>query len=72
MPGVARARRPGARAKGPSRNEFGTMLFDLAADPGQAHPVRDDALEARMQKMLTDSLRAHDAPDEQFVRLGFE
>lgn len=62
----------GARAKGPARREFGTMLFDLNADPGQAHPVRDDDLESHMQKMLADLLREHDAPSEQFVRMGLD
>ena len=49
---------------------FGTLLFDLAADPGQRHPLVDDELELRMAELLTGQLRATDAPEEQYQRLG--
>ncbi|GAA2027781.1 sulfatase [Agromyces tropicus] len=49
---------------------FGTQIFDLAADPEQLHPLRDDALELELATALRDLLVASDAPAEQFVRLG--
>jgi arylsulfatase A-like enzyme len=49
---------------------FGTLLFDLASDPGQNHPLRDAALERLMAGKLVDLLRASDAPEEQYSRLG--
>ncbi|QDQ97083.1 sulfatase [Tomitella fengzijianii] len=49
---------------------FGTMLFDLHADPGQREPLVDDALELRMARLMTRLLREHDAPPGQFERLG--
>ncbi|GAA1077661.1 sulfatase [Pseudonocardia alni] len=49
---------------------FGTLLFDLAADPGQEHPVVDDGLETTMLGHLLDLLRDSDAPPEQYERLG--
>jgi arylsulfatase A-like enzyme len=49
---------------------FGTMLFDLADDPGQQRPLLDDAVELRMARLLTERMRACDAPESQFTRLG--
>jgi len=49
---------------------FGTLLFDLEADPAQEHPLHDDAVERRMTGLLTDLMRANDAPPEQYERLG--
>jgi hypothetical protein len=49
---------------------FGTMLFDLATDPGQEHPLRDADLELRMARLMTRLMREADAPPEQFARLG--
>ncbi|MFB7214071.1 sulfatase [Streptomyces sp. NPDC056255] len=49
---------------------FGTLLFDLHTDPGQEHPLLDDALELRMATLLTEQLRAADAPLGQYERLG--
>ncbi|MBB4981711.1 hypothetical protein [Streptomyces nymphaeiformis] len=49
---------------------FGTLLFDLHTDPGQEHPLLDDALELRMATLLTRQLRTADAPLEQYERLG--
>jgi arylsulfatase A-like enzyme len=48
----------------------GTLLFDLETDPLQQHPVDDEALELRMARLLVDGMRANEAPDEQFTRLG--
>ncbi|MFI6348342.1 sulfatase [Streptomyces sp. NPDC050560] len=49
---------------------FGTMLFDLDSDPGQRAPLLDDTVELRMTTLLTELMRAADAPAEQFTRLG--
>ena len=48
----------------------GTLLFDLLADPGQAHPLFDDAVEHRMATLARDLMHASHAPDEQYERLG--
>jgi arylsulfatase A-like enzyme len=48
----------------------GTLLFDLAADPGQERPLQDDHLELRMLGLLADLMHASDAPASQFARLG--
>lgn len=56
-----------------SRNrafEWGTMLFDVQADPMQVNPLKDPALEARLSKTMVELMQAADAPAEQFQRLG--
>jgi len=45
-------------------------LFDLAQDPAQNQPIRDEAVERRMTRLMTDLMRANDAPSEQFERIG--
>ena len=49
---------------------FGTMLFDLATDPNQEHPIVDDDVERRMIRLLIEWMHWNDAPAEQFERLG--
>ncbi|RQX14815.1 sulfatase, partial [Micromonospora ureilytica] len=49
---------------------FGTLLYDLATDPGQERPLIDDELELRMLGLLVELMRANDAPPSQFERLG--
>ena len=49
---------------------FGTMLFDLATDPNQEHPIVDDNVELQMMRMLIKWMQWNDAPPEQFERLG--
>jgi len=53
-------------------HQFGTMLFDLAADPKQETPLRDEAAEKRMTDLLIEAMRANDAPADQFTRLGID
>ena len=53
-------------------HHFGSLLFDLHADPAQEHPLHDAAVEARMCRLLVQTMRAHEAPAEQFVRLGLD
>jgi arylsulfatase A-like enzyme len=50
--------------------QFGTLLFDLQADPGQEHPLDAPEIERRMIDLLIELMRANDAPREQFARLG--
>ena len=47
-----------------------TMLFDLADDPRQEHPISDRSVEERMIEHLVRLMRENDAPPEQFERLG--
>jgi hypothetical protein len=51
-------------------HRFGTLLYDLAADPGQQQPIRDSAAEERMIGLMVELMRKHDAPAEQYERLG--
>jgi len=51
-------------------HRFGTMLFDLASDPKQEHPLDDAGAERRMIDHLVRLMKVHDAPAEQFERLG--
>jgi len=49
---------------------FGTLLFDLAADPAQEQPLTDPALEDKMIGHLIRLMKQNDAPIEQYERLG--
>jgi len=46
------------------------QLYDLQADPGQLAPVEDRQPEARMAERIAAHLKAHEAPKEQYTRLG--
>jgi hypothetical protein len=48
----------------------GTLLFDLETDPGQENPIVDDEVELRMLTLLAELMRASDAPESQYIRLG--
>jgi hypothetical protein len=50
--------------------QLNTMLFDLEADPQQAAPIEDAAVEARMVDLMVRLMKENDAPAEQFARLG--
>ncbi|NUR92628.1 MAG: sulfatase, partial [Nonomuraea sp.] len=66
--GVRTLRMPGRTFVNPYGH--GTLLFDLETDPGQESPILDEEVELRMARLLTDRMRATDAPPSQFVRLG--
>ncbi len=51
-------------------HRFGTLLFDLANDPQQEHPLKDPVIEKRMIEHLMRVMQANDAPREQYQRLG--
>ena len=46
------------------------LLFDLATDPDQEHPLRDATLEQAMCEKFRTAMALHDSPEEQFDRLG--
>jgi len=47
-----------------------SLLFDLEKDYAQEYPLEDSELEQRMVQALIQSMKEHDAPIEQFERLG--
>jgi hypothetical protein len=47
-----------------------TVLYDLAADPGQATPLDAPAEMARLTALMQALMRAEEAPAEAFMRLG--
>jgi hypothetical protein len=49
---------------------YGTLLFDLVADPGQMTPIDDVEVEAMMIEHLLQLMHDTDAPAEQYQRLG--
>ena len=53
-----------------AKHKMETMLFDLATDPEQKHPIHDDAIEKRMIDALKAEMKKNDAPVEQYERLG--
>jgi arylsulfatase A-like enzyme len=60
-------------AGSPTITQYGDLLFDLAEDPGQLHPVKDNpSLENSMREKLVTLMRENDAPPEQFLRLGLD
>jgi arylsulfatase A-like enzyme len=50
---------------------FGTLLFDLADDPGQMNPIQDPVIEEMMIGHMICIMKENDAPVEQYERLGF-
>ncbi len=49
---------------------FETQLYDLKIDPVQGQPIRNEAVESRLQAALSEHLEELDAPAEQWERLG--
>lgn len=52
--------------------KFGTLLFDLEHDPGQEEPVEDEEVEQYMIGHMKRLMKANDAPEEQYQRLGLQ
>ncbi len=50
----------------------GTVLYDLLNDPGQQHPLRDEALLGAFEEALSCLMQQEDAPAEQWLRLGLK
>jgi arylsulfatase A-like enzyme len=53
-----------------NQHSFGTMLFDVATDPGQEQPLINDEVERRLIALMVAWMRRNEAPSEQFARLG--
>jgi arylsulfatase A-like enzyme len=47
-----------------------SLLFDLAADPGQERPLKDSDAEARLTRLMRAEMERQNAPPEAFARLG--
>ncbi|WP_246710445.1 sulfatase [Martelella soudanensis] len=50
--------------------DTGTRIYNLASDPEENHPLRDDGIEERIFAAVSRVLQAHDAPDEIYTRYG--
>ena len=50
--------------------ESETRLYDIDADPAQAEPLSDPAVEARLTARMVALMADNDAPPEAYVRLG--
>jgi len=50
--------------------DTGTTLYDLANDPQQLRPFRDEEVEARLVESLKRIMRSLDSPPEIYARLG--
>jgi len=59
---------PGGEATEPLE----TMLFNLAQDPEQLHPFRDEKLEEQMDGFIKDMMLENDAPKELFTLFGLD
>jgi hypothetical protein len=49
----------------------GTLAFDLGEDPAEARNLAADRLGKDLEERLHAALRDVEAPDDQFVRLGY-
>ena len=50
----------------------GSKLYSLKNDYAQTSPIDDEDLEQRYIEKLIETMRLHDAPEEQFIRLGLD
>lgn len=50
--------------------EEGSLLFDIMQDPQQQQPLHNEKIEDEMIRHMIKLMRQHDAPEEQYVRLG--
>jgi arylsulfatase A-like enzyme len=64
---------PNYKLHGPAaQNDTVTVMFDLENDPGQEHPIADEAVHARLCREIVRLMKQNDAPPEYFARLGLE
>ena len=54
----------------PSMGLGENRLYRISHDPGQLHPLTDPLLEEKYCQALIKTMKEHDAPEEQFERLG--
>ena len=52
------------------QHDYGHLLFDQENDPWQATPLQDEATEERLMESMRQLMRACEAPEEQFERMG--
>jgi len=45
-------------------------IYDIQADPGQAQPIHDAALESQLAAKMRELLQRYDAPECQYARVG--
>lgn len=70
IPALKGAKRPPMQGGG--FDDTVTVLFDLAADPGQTSPARDSEAEARLTAELRAEMIRHEAPPELYARFALE
>lgn len=56
----------------PDPDLLSSRLFDIDLDNDQLCPLEDPTREEEMARALAEALQLHDAPQEQFVRLGLK
>ncbi len=57
---------------GQRKAQPGHMLFDVQSDPTQQNTITDEAVEHRLCEQAVRLMIQHEAPPEQYVRLGLE
>jgi arylsulfatase A-like enzyme len=64
---------PNYKLHGPAaQHDTVTVMFDLANDPGQEHPITDAAVHSRLCREMVRLMKQNDAPPEYFERLDLE
>jgi arylsulfatase A-like enzyme len=48
-----------------------SLLYDLTADPEQLCPIHDRPLEEKMESRMIELLTRYDAPESEYIRMGF-
>ncbi len=61
---------PGKAQHQSLQHEFPTMLFDLSKDYRQESPIENSQIEAKLTEEMGRLMGDHDAPKEQYERLG--
>ncbi|WP_028998902.1 sulfatase [Azohydromonas australica] len=62
---------PNYKLHGPAaQHDTQTVMFDLASDPGQEHPIEDPAVREHLIEQMVQLMKLNDAPPEYFTRLG--
>lgn len=51
-------------------HKYGSLLFDLQADPDQNQPIQDHTVENKMIALLVSLVKENEAPPDQYIRLG--
>ncbi|WP_163537966.1 sulfatase [Gracilibacillus sp. YIM 98692] len=50
--------------------QYGSKLYDIVNDPGQHNEIEDAEVEQKLIKKMAEIMRKHEAPEEQYERLG--